>query len=50
MADLFKLMKDNWRCYQKDVQDELLMAHFNRSARRKFKKDGDLNSLFKNYL
>lgn len=50
MADLFILMKSNWNCYQKHEQDELLMAHFNRAARRKYKKDGDLNKLFKNYV
>ncbi len=42
--------KTNWNCFNEAVRDEFLMAHFNRSERRQFKKDGDLNKLFKNYL
>lgn len=49
MVDLMLLMKSNWRTYSKDIQNDLLMAHFNRAERRKFAKDGNLDKLFKNY-
>lgn len=42
MADLTQYIIDNFNCFSKQVQEDILMRHFNRAARKRYYKTGKL--------
>jgi hypothetical protein len=42
MADAIQYLIDNFKCFSKQIQDEILMTHFNRAARKRYYKTGIL--------